>query len=111
MNTLTEIDRNFRVCANCSSVSLAAAEEHFCVWCGTKLMAECPRCSKPILHANGKYCYHCGVRYLAIGHLKSGLQPSQVKEAAYGIENWSRQQRQRFEAKFPPNQTLVRRKP
>lgn len=42
---------------------MAQEIQHFCIWCGSKLIEDCPECEKPILHANGKFCYNCGTSY------------------------------------------------
>ncbi|MBI3586449.1 MAG: zinc ribbon domain-containing protein [Ignavibacteriales bacterium] len=100
---------SYRICSNCNNVSLAKEEQRFCIWCGTRLAEECPQCSKPIIHSNGRFCYNCGARYDDVHRLSEG--EGVRKSGAIGVESWAKEQTRRLEVKFPTNDFLTRRRP
>lgn len=101
---------SYRICPNCDNVSLAKEEQRFCIWCGTKLVEECPQCSKPIIHSNSKFCYHCGVQYDDVRKLGGEVEGVR-KNGVIGVESWTKEQTRRLEVKFPTNDFLTRRRP
>lgn len=104
------LSTHYRICPHCENVSFAKEEALFCVWCGTKLFDQCPECSKPVLHAHGKFCYHCGARYASSLSGHDGIRDAGRNGSLVGVEQWSREQQRLFDAKFPPNESLVRNK-
>jgi len=63
MTNGSEHINHYRLCPKCGNFSHIDEEQFFCILCGTKLMEECPQCEKPILHPQGRFCYHCGASY------------------------------------------------
>lgn len=110
MSSHSRVAHSYRICPSCNNVSLAKEEQHFCIWCGTKLVEECPQCSKPIIHSNGRFCYNCGTQYNDAHKLGGGVVGLR-KHGVVGVENWAKEQTRRFEVKFPTNDSLTRRKP
>lgn len=53
----------YRLCPKCGNFSHVLEEQNYCILCGTKLIDACVQCGKPILHPQGKFCYHCGASY------------------------------------------------
>lgn len=99
----------YRVCPNCGNLSLAKEQQHYCVWCGTKLVGECQQCGKPILYPHGRFCHHCGNRY-GFARVHNGLEQRLLNTSESAIKVWVRQEGRKLESGFPFNDPLIRRK-
>lgn len=106
----SRVERSYRICPNCNNVSVAKKEQRFCIWCGTKLVEECPGCSKPIIHSNGKFCYNCGAQYNEVRKLADGGEELQQK-GVLGGANWAQEQTRRLKVKLSIHDLLARRRP
>jgi len=60
--SMIEIDR-YRLCPRCGYFTHESDGVEFCIYCGTQLIDECPKCHEPIYYPNAKFCPVCGERY------------------------------------------------
>jgi hypothetical protein len=99
----------YRVCPKCGNFSLAQERQHFCVWCGTKLIGECQQCSKPILYPHGRFCYHCGSQYgFAIIH--HGFEQRLVNASESTVKVWVGEEGRTHKSQIVPNDPHSNRK-
>ena len=99
----------YRVCPKCGNFSLAQERQHFCIWCGTKLVGECQQCAKPILYPHGRFCYHCGSRY-GFAKVHNGVEQRLVNTSESTVRVWVSEEGRTLKSQFVHDDPIGKRK-
>lgn len=59
----TKVKVAYRLCPKCLRSVPGAANERFCIQCGTPMLEACPKCKAPITSPYARFCGECGFEY------------------------------------------------
>ena len=62
------LKERYMLCPSCGNFAHYSQKQVFCIFCGEKLIEECPDCREPIIYPIAKFCPACGTGLVKGGH-------------------------------------------